>query len=72
MPLDISWNLNGNEISSGHGIVINMVNKRLSTLSIESVQAEHAGEYKCIAKNAAGKAEHSSYLKVNGTFNIST
>lgn len=54
-------------MSDGNGIVISQVNKRLSTLSIESVQAEHVGEYTCVAKNRAGEGRHSSILHVNGT-----
>ncbi|KAJ8918532.1 hypothetical protein NQ315_013036, partial [Exocentrus adspersus] len=53
LPLDLTWEFNGASLKSAYGVTINMVNKRLSTLSIDSVQADNAGEYKCIAKNSA-------------------
>lgn len=68
LPLNISWEFNGTSLRDLYGVTTNMVNKRLSTLSIESVQADNAGEYKCISKNLAGYAEHAAYLYVNGTY----
>lgn len=68
LPLDIVWEFNGVSLKNIYGVTINLVNKRLSTLSIESVQADNAGEYKCIARNLAGYAEHAAYLYVNGTY----
>lgn len=46
------------------------VNKKISTLSIESVQAEHLGEYACVVKNRAGATSYSRFLHVNGTYSI--
>ncbi|XP_018577221.1 Down syndrome cell adhesion molecule-like protein Dscam2 isoform X9 [Anoplophora glabripennis] len=65
LPLNITWEFNGTSLRDMYGVTVSMVNKRLSTLSIESVQADNAGEYKCIARNLAGYAEHSAYLYVN-------
>lgn len=67
LPLNITWHFNDRLTKSENGITITEVNKRLSALSIESVQAEHAGRYTCIAKNAAGFDSYSAYLNVNGT-----
>lgn len=77
LPLRIVWSLNGRPIdvgrvSGGHGydtadIVVTRGSKRISTLTIDSVAARHAGEYKCTATNAAGSAAHTSVLSVNGT-----
>lgn len=50
------------------GVVIAKVGKKISTVAIDSVQAEHAGEYSCIAKNKAGVAQFTSRLNVNGIF----
>lgn len=50
LPLDIFFSLNGQILDSTDGIVIAKVNKQLSTLSIEYVQAEHVGEYTCTAR----------------------
>lgn len=65
-PLNITWFLNGKTIEYYSGIVVNMVNKKLSTLSIDSVNAEHMGEYSCLAQNGAGSTSYSAYLHVNG------
>lgn len=68
-PLNISWVFNETALLSGsNGIVISQVNKRLSTLSIESVQAEHVGVYQCVARNRAGENRQFAYLHVNGNF----
>lgn len=67
LPLNITWTLNGHAINDFDGVTISFVNKRLSALSIESVQAEHAGKYTCIATNAAGGTSYSADLNVNGT-----
>lgn len=67
-PVDFTWLLNGRRIISDDNISIMRSNKRTSQLSIDSVQAEHAGEYMCIAHNKAGNASHSTSLQVNGTF----
>lgn len=65
-PIDISWTLNGKSLEHIHGATIMRTNKRISQLSIESLDAIHAGEYICHATNEAGVTEHSAYLRVNG------
>lgn len=65
-PIQIVWMLNGRLITDYSGISVARTNKRISQLSIDSVQAEHSGDYVCIASNAAGNASHSTTLKVNG------
>lgn len=77
LPLKIVWSLNGRpvdtaRVSEDHGydvsdIVVARSSKRISTLTIDSVAARHAGEYKCTAVNAAGSTSHTSVLSVNGT-----
>lgn len=64
-PLKITWNLNGRKAEATYGITV-MTMKRFSTLNIDSVQAEHRGEYTCVADNPAGKSTFSAYLNVNG------
>lgn len=64
--MKIFWYFNGKRIKGNFGITISQVNKRLSTLSIESVQAEHAGRYTCTVENTAGSTNYSTYLHVNG------
>ncbi|XP_068899453.1 cell adhesion molecule Dscam1 isoform X45 [Tenebrio molitor] len=64
-PIAIVWTLSNRSIESFQGISVMRTNKRISQLSIDSVQAEHAGEYTCSAKNSAGTAHHSAILHVN-------
>lgn len=66
-PIDIYWTLNNRTIDKYNGISVMRTNKRISQLSIDSVQEEHSGEYVCHAKNKAGIATHSAHLHVNGT-----
>lgn len=65
-PINITWTLNGRLASKIDGISIFRSNKKISQLNIESVQAEHAGDYTCIARNAAGSTSYSTSLQVNG------
>lgn len=67
-PIKITWLFNGKPIESVHGVTTSHVNKRISTLSIESVAAEHAGVYTCRARNKAGSAEYSATLNVKGIY----
>lgn len=67
-PLNMTWNLNEKPISVYPGITINNM-KRVSLLTIESVRAEHAGKYTCVASNSAGTTSYSADLNVNGTEN---
>lgn len=65
--LNIKWSLNGQLIITGeNGLTIVKMSPRLSALSIESINAHHRGNYKCIAENAAGNSDFSAELKVNG------
>lgn len=66
--MKIKWSFNNKSVENEFGVVVNLVNKRLSTLSIDSVQAHNSGEYKCTAKNKAGLVSYSKELNVNGTF----
>lgn len=65
-PLEIQWRLNGRNAEDISGISIMRTNKRISQLSIDSVQADHAGEYVCSARNKAGTVSLSTALHVNG------
>lgn len=64
-PLEFSWFFNGKKIVSQPDISIS-INKRRSTLDIESVNAAHSGEYTCSVSNEAGAISHSTTLSVNG------
>nr|CAH7736157.1 unnamed protein product [Callosobruchus chinensis] len=64
-PIKMYWTLNSKPVTNIDGVTISSTNKRVSQLTIESVQAQHSGEYICIAENSAGVTKHSSYLNVN-------
>lgn len=67
LPLDIFWSLNAVPIVSGeHSFTVLRVNARTSVLSVDSLDARHRGVVKCLAANAAGRADHQSLLLVNG------
>lgn len=66
LPLEISWLLNGRPADTTISINMDSSRKRVSQLSIDSVSAEHAGEYTCLAKNKAGITSFSALLNVNG------
>lgn len=67
LPVRINWFLNNKTVEDIPGVMVAMVGKKISTLSIDSVQAEHAGTYTCMAKNSAGVASYSAVLNVKGT-----
>lgn len=68
LPVAITWLHNNETLSNGEGISITQVNKKLSTLSIDSVHALNIGEFTCVASNKAGASTYSSYLHVNGIY----
>ncbi|XP_046865990.1 Down syndrome cell adhesion molecule-like protein Dscam2 isoform X6 [Drosophila willistoni] len=66
LPLDIYWTINSALIVNGElGFTIVRLNKRTSSLNVDSLEAAHRGTYKCIANNSAGYAEYIANLEVN-------
>ena len=65
-PIEIIWNFNGTQLINNPSISITKPSQRISTLSIDAVNAEHRGQYTCSAKNPAGEAIQTSFLNVNG------
>lgn len=66
LPVTVEWRLNGSPLESYLEIQTETRGKRINNLVIDLVSAKHAGNYTCFAKNAAGVAEHTSELVVNG------
>lgn len=64
--MNISWIHNNKSIDYIGDILINIIGKKISTLSIDSVQEKHSGVFTCIATNWAGTDSHSAQLHVNG------
>lgn len=67
LPMALRWMFHGRELSSQMGISTFRLNPRVSLLSIDAVAAGHAGDYTCAAQNAAGQANHTASLFVNGS-----
>lgn len=67
VPIKITWFLNGIPVVNIVGVSI-LNARRSSQLSIDSVQAHHAGEYTCKATNPAGAATNAAILNVNSMF----
>lgn len=68
LPIKIIWKLNDRPIDNLEGVNVMSTKKRVSQLTIDDVQAHHAGKYVCIAKNRAGNVTYQAVLKVNGTY----
>lgn len=65
-PVQIEWTVNNKSANSLPGARVSNVDRRSSVLTIESVDAKHAGQYNCTASNAAGVASHITELVVKG------
>ena len=67
LPLEITWMFGDHPVGlDQRDIVISSSSKRLMQLTIEDVAAKHAGEYTCVASNAAGSVSQTAVLEVNG------
>lgn len=70
LPLTIEWLFNAESVDKHSDIAVVKVGKRSSILSIESVTYEHAANYTCLARNAAGASSFTAQLQVNGYHSI--
>lgn len=68
MPINVTWLLNDQPIHPDDDISLSKVGKHTHILNIDSVNAEHAGDYSCVATNLAGTATQTANLVVNGLF----
>lgn len=69
LPLEIVWMFNQQPIDTVRrtDIVILESSKRTKQLTIEFVNAQHVGEYTCVASNIAGSTSRTAVLSVNGS-----
>jgi hypothetical protein len=65
-PITITWKFNNRFVNDIPGVTVSQINKRISTISIDSVEALHSGNFTCIAVNKAGSVSYSAVLNVNG------
>lgn len=68
LPIEFSWLHNNNTVENDDYIAIFKTSKKISTLSFDSVQPYHIGQYSCVAQNSAGFSSYSTDLFVNGSF----
>lgn len=68
-PYNITWYFNDRLVSNDDSVSILMHGKRSSSLNIESVAGQHAGNYTCIGSNTAGSTSVSTTLSIRGLFN---
>lgn len=70
-PLSITWLWHGTPIGSGTtnpgGMSVVNLNSYNSVLSIELVGPQHAGDFTCVATNAAAATRYTYTLTVHGT-----
>lgn len=66
-PINILWFFNHKPIDLLHGVTVGQTNKKVSTLTIDSADKIHSGEYQCMVENAAGKTSYSSILHIKGS-----
>ncbi|XP_066244764.1 cell adhesion molecule Dscam1 isoform X29 [Euwallacea similis] len=65
LPINISWLHNSISIGYKEGVLISKAGKKVSTVTIDSVNEGHSGMYECVAENKAGKASYFAMLNVN-------
>lgn len=65
-PLTIIWRKDGHTIDPTQRIQVNQVDNFNSLLVIDSLQAEHTGNYSCVVRNSAAEVEGTQGLLVNG------
>lgn len=65
-PVRIEWTVNNRSVKAIPGVRISNADRRSSVLTIESLEAKHAGLFNCTATNAAGVASHITELVVKG------
>lgn len=68
LPVMFTWTKDGDGLNNGLGVGTSTRNhdEYSSSLIIDHITAEHAGNYTCIAKNAAGEENFTVPLTVNG------
>lgn len=67
LPLDITWLVEGQQVMAHRqGITVTKMGQRASFLMIDSLQAAHAGNYTCLARNPGGASNFTAELVVQG------
>lgn len=65
VPIGLTFYHNEKPVIDDNGITITK-SAKIAMLSIESLRAEHRGNYTCKASNRAGQVQFSAELNING------
>lgn len=74
LPLNITWKYPGDhEVTSVQDsrrpkVTVTTMGARAAMLSIDILMAEHAGNYSCVASNAAAATSYTAELHINGVY----
>lgn len=68
LPIQLTWAFQGTDTAKQKqdGVSIMKMGSKGSVLIIESLQADHSGNYTCRASNNAGTDEYTTTVVVNG------
>lgn len=66
LPIKIDWSFDGEPLSPLMEVSAAQLTRRVSVLTIESVDEKHVGNYSCQGSNSAGIVSYSTRLIVNG------
>jgi Down syndrome cell adhesion molecule-like protein 1 len=72
LPLTVTWRKDGVSIDPSHRMAVTAVDQYNSMLVIESLMAEHTGNYTCVVRNLAAEVENTQVLLVNGNDHMPT
>ncbi|XP_052122075.1 palladin-like [Frankliniella occidentalis] len=74
-PVALAWFIDGRPYrpeQAERGVLVNKQGAKMSFLSIDATRAEHTGEYRCEATNAAGRDVQTATLNVIGAATTSS
>lgn len=66
-PVTFTWLRDHHYLTANDDVQIDNVGGRTSILTLDPVRNHHQGNYTCLVTNAAGLAESSAVLLVNGS-----
>lgn len=66
LPIEIKWLKDGAELRAGGNRRVMQLDDMMVMLSLSALSVNDSGNYTCLAKNSAGRAEHTASLYVKG------
>ncbi|XP_029347305.1 Down syndrome cell adhesion molecule-like protein Dscam2 isoform X39 [Acyrthosiphon pisum] len=65
IPIEFAWTFNGKSTSDLANVFVSKTGRRVSSLTVESLNEKNVGNYSCHARNMAGETGHTASLYVN-------